>query len=351
MEPLLLTLIISFGLAILLTRSVKIWTVKQSIIDEPGELRKVHKQSVPLLGGLAIFITFSLVAIGLATFTPYLIGKAVGQLELVGLILGGGIIMFGGYLDDRYHKTPQSQIVWPILAALAVLLSGINVYVVTNPFGGGLIELGALSSPVLTFLWLMGMMYTTKLLDGLDGLASGVGAIGGLIIFCLTQFTPFYEPPVGLLAITLAGACLGFLVWNWYPAKIFLGEGGSLYIGFILGVLAIISGAKIATTLLVMGVPALDVAWVILRRLFWEKKSLASADRKHLHYRLLDVGFSHRQAVLILYLVTACFGFTSLFLGTRGKVAALSILLLTMVILGVWIVKRYKRIQKKTQAF
>lgn len=337
---------VSFILSLILTKVVRSWALKHVVVDMPDEYRKIHSINTPLLGGVAIFLSFSLVAIIYAVFTPYILGKSVGGWELFSLILGGSLLMIGGYLDDRYHLSPQAQLVWPILASLVVIFVGIKVSVVTNPFGG-LIELGSIVSLVLTFLWLMGMMYTTKLLDGLDGLASGIGTIGALIIFGLTQFTPFYEPPVGLLAITLAGACLGFLVWNWHPARIFLGEGGSLYIGFILGVLAIISGAKIATTLLVMGVPILDVAWVIIRRLFWEKHSLAQADRKHLHYRLLDVGLSHQQAVTVLYLITAAFGLTSLFLGSQGKLKALLVLLGVMVLLGCWVVWRYKKLQAK----
>jgi len=332
------------------------------LVDKPDAERKVHTTPMPLLGGLAIFVAFTTVALVYAFATDVLIGKDLHLKAIIGLALGGILIMIGGWLDDRCHLKPGQQIIWPILAILIVIASGIGVKVITNPFGG-LLELDAIKIEVLrwggvpyyftlfadllTFVWLLGMTYTTKLLDGLDGLACGVGAIGSLVIFGLTQFTPFYQPSVGLLSIILAGACLGFLIWNWHPAKIFLGEGGSLYIGFVLGVLAIISGAKIATTLLVMGIPILDVAWVIVRRLFWEKRSLAQADRRHLHHRLLDVGLSHRQVVLVLYIITASFGITSLFLGTRGKLWALAVLALVMVALGWLVVWRYQKIKKE----
>ena len=349
MLPAFIALSISFLAALFFTKLVRTWALKHVVVDVPDLARKLHTQNTALLGGIAVFLSFSLVSIIYAWFTPLLLGKSVGELELVAIIFAGLLLMVGGYLDDRYHSPPHLQIIWPILASLVVMLAGIKVNVVTNPLAGGLLELGKITGLALTFLWLLGMMYTTKLLDGLDGLASGIGAIGGIIIFCLTQFTPFYEPPVGLLAIILAGACLGFLVWNWHPAKVFLGEGGSLYIGFILGVLAIVSGAKIATTLLVMGVPILDVVWVILRRLFWEKKSLTTADRKHLHYRLLDVGLSHRQAVVVLYLITVSFGLASLFLRTQGKLIALGALLAVMVFLAAWVVWRYRVKQNKPQ--
>lgn len=340
--------IASFAGTAALTKWVRVWAIKLNAIDEPNDTRKIHLVSTPLLGGAAIFLVFSFVVLICASLTNYLIGKSVGWLEIIAILVGGLIIMFGGYLDDRYNLKPSRQIIWPVLAAVAVMLAGVRAQSISNPFGG-FIELGATAGFLISFIWLMGMMYTTKLLDGLDGLATGIGAIGGLIIFGLTQFTPFYEPPVGLLAIILAGACLGFLIWNWHPAKIFLGEGGSLYIGFILGVLAIISGAKIATTLLVMGVPILDVAWVIIRRLFWDHKNFSVADRKHLHYRLLDIGLSQRQAVAVLYFITASFGIVALFLGTQGKLIALFALFIVMILLGTWIVWRYKVKQKRSQ--
>jgi UDP-GlcNAc:undecaprenyl-phosphate GlcNAc-1-phosphate transferase len=193
----------------------------------------------------------------------------------------------------------------------------------------------------LTFIWLMGMMYTTKLLDGLDGLVSGITIIGALIIAAISLNKVVAQPNTALIAIILAGAFLGFLIFNFHPAKIFLGEGGSLFAGLMLGVLAIISGSKIATTLLIVGIPILDVLWVIGRRVF-TRKPLGLADKKHLHFRLLDVGFSHRQAVIFLYVLTALFGVAALFLQTFQKLIALIILSLVMLILASALVIMYK---------
>ncbi len=339
----LATLVGAFTLSLLLTGVVRRVALARAVVDVPEAPRKLHSASTPLLGGLAIYLAFTAVVWVLALVPHALLGKDVSLGAVLALTLAGASLMLGGYLDDRYRLTPRRQLVTPTVAILLTLAAGIHVQVLSNPFGGGLIQLSAAVAEVLTVLWLLGMMYTTKLLDGLDGLATGIGAIGSLIIFGLTQFTPFYQPSVGLLSLALAGAALGFLVWNWYPAKIFLGEGGSLYLGFMLGVLSIISGAKIATALLVMGIPILDVAWVIVRRIFWDNKSLASADRKHLHYRLLDVGLTQRQAVVLLYGITAGFGITSLFLGTKGKVLALITAALVMFVLGVALVVLYKK--------
>jgi UDP-GlcNAc:undecaprenyl-phosphate GlcNAc-1-phosphate transferase len=338
-------LVVLFGAFIAsatLTWAVRKLALAYGVVDLPDGERKLHFKPTPLLGGLGIYLSFSGVVLLLASFTQSLIGKDVNSAALLGLVGGGAWLMLGGYLDDRFRLRARYQLLWPLLAALTVVVVGLGPKVLSSPWGGYW-HLSPMISAALAFVWLMGMMYTTKLLDGLDGLATGVGAIGSLIIFGLTQFTPFYQPSVGLLSLALAGAALGFLLWNWHPAKIFLGEGGSLYLGFGLGVLSIISGAKIATALLVMGIPILDVAWVIVRRVFWDKKSVAAADRKHLHYRLLEIGFSHRQAVLLLYTLATAFGVASLFLGTVGKLAALGLLLGVMVFLGTFTVSRLQK--------
>jgi len=251
--------------------------------------------------------------------------------------------MLGGYFDDKYNLKPAQQLVWPVLAALVVVLMGFKIDYISNPFGG-LIYLGSsLISPLLIFVWLLGMMYTTKFLDGLDGLVSGIAAIGSIILFLVSLFWDVPMSGTSILCLLLAGSSLGFLVWNFHPARIFLGEGGSLFLGFMLGALAIISGAKIATTLLIMGIPILDVVWVILRRVFKERKSVFLADGKHLHFRLLDAGLNHRQAVLFLYLLTAIFGSLAIFQQTVGKLVTLGMLILVMVVLGLWVVARYKK--------
>ena len=191
----------------------------------------------------------------------------------------------------------------------------------------------------------MGMMFTTKFLDGLDGLVTGVVAIGALIIFFLSRDPRWLQPEVALVALIFAGACLGFLVWNWHPAKIFLGEGGSLFTGFVLGTLAIISGGKIATTLLVMGLPALDVVRVIARRA-QKKTSVFAGDNEHLHFKLLRSGLSQRQAVILLYSLSLIFGLSALVLQTTYKLIAFGILLLVMLLAAAWFARAERGPQK-----
>lgn len=307
------------------TYLIKAVAIKFGIVDQPLLPRKIHKKPIPLLGGLAVFISF--------WACMYIIRNSfrrISKEEFLGLFIGGLVLMIGGYLDDRYKLKPRHQFLFPVLAVIISLGFDIRVEGITNPLGG-IIILPQLFSYALSGFWLMGMMYTTKLLDGLDGLSSGVTAIGCLTIFMLAFFTKYYQPEMATLALVFFSAILGFLFFNWHPAKIFLGEGGSLWLGFMLGGFAILSGSKIITALLVMGIPILDVGWVILRRIFIENRNPFIGDRKHLHYRLLDAGLSVPQAVLFFYLLALVFGLSSLFLVSFEKLQALGVLFLLMV--------------------
>jgi len=314
----------------ILTLIVKKIAVRFKVMDVPTE-RKIHQRPIPLLGGAAIFIVY----FGLLfLFAGHFLSGNLHLSHLVGFFIGALIIIIGGVLDDKYNLKPQQQIIFPLLAIAAVIFGGVEIAKITNPFGGVLnLESLFFISPLFIALWLLGMMYTTKLLDGVDGLVSGVSAIGGLIIFLFTLTSRYYQPDIAFAAALLVGTCLGFLIFNWHPAKIFLGEGGSLLLGYILGVLAIISGGKIAIALLVMGVPILDVAWTIIRRLLKGKNPLKFSDRGHLHYRLLSLGIGQRKTVLVFYFLSLLFGVSGLFLQSRGKFWALAALLLVMLLL------------------
>ncbi len=263
--------------------------------------------------------------------------------------------MIGGYLDDRYRLPAKYSVIFPILASITVVMSGIRAVSVHNPFSGEVILLEAitlwglpLASGIVVFLWTMSMTYTTKLLDGMDGLVTGISAIAALILFALSLSPEVNQPQTALLAITFCGALLGFLILNTYPAKIFLGEAGSTFAGFMLAILAIVSGGKIATAILVMGIPILDALWVILQRVF-NRQSPFQGDRKHLHFRLTEIGFSEAQAVLFLYALTGIFGVAALFLQSLGKLIALGIMVLVMVAIIVSVFVLYKIKQKSNE--
>lgn len=332
--------IFAAALSLILTPMVKRLAVWLQCIDKPGRERKIHTKPMPLMGGLAVFVAVLLCAIGYALFGHWDF-NAVPVRFGVGMALGGLVLMIGGYFDDRYELSAKQTWIFPATAALCVVLSGVGVGItfLTNPFGGiislGYHPLGIPLSGIFVWLWIMGMTYTTKILDGLDGLASGIALIGGLVLFALSLTAKINQPVTATLAIIFVGALLGYLVYAFHPASIFLGEGGSTFVGFFLAVLSVLSGAKIATAVLVMGIPILDVAWAIVRRI-WRGQSPFTADRQHLHFLLLDAGMTQKQAVLFLYAVSAAFGFIAVFLQSLGKLVALFLLIGVMIgILGV----------------
>lgn len=336
--------LIALALSAALTVLVRKLALSLNIIDSPSLTRKIHTSPIPLLGGLAIFIAY----FGLLfLFKDYFLAGSLKINHLFGFFFGGLIIIVGGFLDDKYSLPPRYQIIFPLLAILSVIIGGVEIAKITNPFGG-FFDLNSLFfiSPLLIAIWLMGLMYTTKLLDGVDGLVSGLGTIGALIIFLFTLSTRYYQPDLSFAAILLAGAISGFLIFNFNPAKIFLGEGGSLLIGYLLGVLAIISGGKIAIALLVMGIPILDVVWTIIRRLLKGKNPFRFADREHLHHRFLALGLSQRQTVLIFYCLSLVFGLSGLFLQSRGKLFAL------LIILGImfFLIVLFWRLDRRTKS-
>lgn len=324
----LLAFILSFIFSAVLIFPIKKLALYFNILDKPDFNRKIHQKEIPLMGGLAIFIAFFTV---IFIFKDQILNGSLETSHWLGFFMGSFFLLLGGILDDKYNLNPLWQIVFPILAIISVLLGGVEITKISNPLGG-MINIAWLS-PILIFIWLMGMMYTTKLLDGVDGLVGGVSTIAALVIFLFTITTKYYQADIAFASMVLAGAILGFLVYNFHPASIFLGEGGSLFLGFSLGVLAIISGGKIAIALLVMGIPILDLIWTVIRRLVSGKNPFKVADKKHLHHRLLSSGLSQKQTVFIFYFLSSVFGLTGLFLQSQGKFLALGILFLVMILL------------------
>lgn len=340
-------------LAIIITPLVRMFATKYGYMDNPRPPRNLHNYSVAKLGGLAIYL-----AVLLAMSVFWAIGgidyNIVPEKFILAIIFGGAILVISGLIDDKYDLSAKYLWIFPALAALIVVLSGIGVGIkfLSNPFGDPIsldfMVIGLPISGIFIFIWMLGMMFTTKFLDGLDGLVAGIGVIASLTLFALSLTERVNQPITATLAIILAGVLVGYLVYAFNPASIFLGEGGSTIVGFFLGVLSVILGAKIATALLVMGIPILDVAWVIAQRL-WYRKSPFIGDRLHLHFKLIDLGFTQKQTALILYAISAVFGFTAVFLQSQGKLVALIILFALMAGLILGVIFAYRKKQKNNQ--
>jgi UDP-GlcNAc:undecaprenyl-phosphate GlcNAc-1-phosphate transferase len=339
--------LISATISFILTIFVRRLAIKKNIIDIPDNSRKRHNGPVPLWGGLGIFLAFWLVVFFLI-FVAQINHKHLPNASLIGVFVGSLILLITGLIDDKYKISPSWRLLATALAGLCVIFGGTQLTAITNPFGG-VIPLDAIAignflvlANVFVFVWIFGMTYTVKILDGLDGLATGIVLIGALMIYFLTSSGQYFQADISKISLVLAGVCAGFLVLNFYPAKIFLGEGGGLFIGFMLGVLAVVAGGKIATALLVLAVPILDLARVIYLRIKI-KQPIFSGDRRHLHYRLLDLGLSHVQAVVLLYLIAFLFGISTLYLKSNGKLIALVFLTVAMIFFGIWLGRRQEK--------
>lgn len=340
------------GLALVFTPLVRKFAFRVGAVDVPRPPRNLHSQTVAKLGGLAVFLAFAITVLFYVGTSLYFDPNIIPLKFVLALLGGGGVLMLGGFLDDKYELPPYVLWIFPAAAALIVVLAGIGVGItfLSNPFGGTISlafkVLGIPASAIFIFIWMNGMMFTTKFLDGLDGLVAGIGLIAGLTLFALSLGETVSQPITASFAIILAGALAGYLVYAFHPATIFFGEGGSTFVGFVLGALSVILGGKIATALLVMGIPILDVAWVIAQRLM-SGQSPFRGDRLHIHFKLIDLGFSQRSTALILYGISAVFGFTAVFLQSMGKLVALGILFGLMVILISFVLRQFRKKAKE----
>lgn len=327
------TLVISIAL----TPAIRRIAIANNIVDQPGG-RHIHKQPIPRMGGVAIVIAFWLTVLGVAIVAPEKLqftGSHVLGIDrnLFGVLLGSLILVTTGIIDDIRGLSPATKLVAQILAAVCIPLFGIHIQWLAHPLGGPDIQLPFWMDTTLIVVWIVGMINVINWLDGLDGLAAGVSSIASIIIFFLSLAPFVNQPATALIAIILFGSTLGFLPYNLNPAKIFMGDSGSMFLGYILAILAVISGGKLATAGLVLGIPILDTAWVILRRLV-SGQAPWKADRRHLHHRLLDAGLSQRQTVFLYWIFSATFGAIALTSRTFGKVQTGLAMLGLMVLLG-----------------
>lgn len=315
----------AFLLAAWLTPVVRLVALRVGAVDTPDGGRKLHDVPTPLFGGLAIVLAFSIVTIGVLFSSNALTSGEITPMHYVGFFVGLAILVAMGVWDDRRNLSPKFALTAFFLASLAAVMGGIDVEKMTNPLGGYIVLIPWMAS-VLAFVWIFVMTMTTKLLDGIDGLASSVSLIASLMIAALALTPTYFQSDVALLALIFSAAIFGFLLWNWAPAQIFLGESGSTTLGFIVGVLSVIAGSKMATALLVFGIPAIDVAMVALRRVRAGKNPFTTADRRHAHFMLRDVGLSARSVTIVYVIAVGLFGASTLLFSSWQKVIALGIL-------------------------
>lgn len=293
----------SFVLSILLTPFVKKLAIRWGVVDKP-EARKVHTSLMPRMGGLAIYLSFLItyiILLELHLFEPVRFINA--------FMLGSLVIVLTGILDDKYQLSPKVKFIGQIIAALIIVFYGEKVHTLNIPLFDESLNLGWLGIPI-TILWIVGVTNAINLIDGLDGLAAGVSMIAASTLFVVSLLMGNFI--VATILIALIGSIFGFLFFNFHPAKIFMGDTGSLFLGFSLATLSLLEFKQVTIItfvlpVLILGVPIVDTLFAMLRR-YINHVPITMPDKNHLHHRLLKKGFSHRSSVLIIYGISAVFG-------------------------------------------
>ena len=325
--------LIALIVALIATPAVIVLADKTGAMDAP-DARKVHKGPMPRIGGLAIYCGFMvsvLLMLNFGDLTPELANGVIG------LLLGGTLIVIIGLIDDYKNLPAKVKLLGQILAACVVVYFDVRIDFITDPFGDYL-YLEYLAAPATVF-WIVGLTNTVNLIDGLDGLAAGVSTIASITIMLVALQENVML--VALFTAALAGAAIGFLRYNFNPAKIFMGDTGSMFLGFILAGVSVIGAVKSTATIalivpiLALGLPIMDTTFAIIRR-YRGGVPIFKPDKGHLHHRLLDLGFSQRQAVLLMYVISALLGLSAVVLNevSGGMSIVIVVCVLLVVFLG-----------------
>ncbi|MHC6181271.1 MraY family glycosyltransferase [Clostridium sp. JNZ X4-2] len=328
MNNLYLFVLVSAVLSAVITPLVRKYAIKLRILDVPKDNRRVHTKPVPLLGGIAIYISFVVTLL-------LKVGKLTNS--ETGLILGSTIIVIGGFLDDKFNIKPWCKLLFQLAATLILIIYGVKIVLITNPFSGlyQFVNLGMMSIP-LTLIWVVGITNALNLIDGLDGLAAGIAFISSITIFIIALLNGRNE--AAILTIILSGAIIGFLPYNFNPASIFMGDTGAQLLGFLLAAISIEGAVKsaaafsIAVPILALGIPIYDTLFAMIRRKI-NGRPIMQADRGHLHHRLLDMGLTQKQAVAIMYVISAVLGSFSIIAMEINAQRSYLLLIMVMIIL------------------
>lgn len=321
-EQLIAAFFISLATAVLVTPLIKKLAFRIGAIDYPNE-RKIHVRRMPRLGGLAIVI---------GTAAGYLYLRPDSD-YLTAIVIGAAIIVLVGILDDKFSLSPLWKLIGQLCAAIVVVSSGLTIDFITMPFGGE-IEFGWMAYFVTVF-WIIAITNAINLIDGLDGLASGVStiAISTLLIMAILD----HQLLVITLSTILAGSTIGFLLFNFHPAKIFMGDTGALFLGYSISILSILGLFKSVTLfsfvipIIVLAVPIFDTLFAIIRRVL-NKQKISAPDKYHLHHCLLSMGFSHRTTVIIIYGISLFFGGSAILFSKATLWGSLLIIALLLMI-------------------
>jgi len=337
-------LVISAVVTLAATPIVRSVSLRMGLVDVPCG-RKVHTKQISRLGGVGIFVGFS-VAIAVQLVGEMLFGwpKLIsGEGAQVLGVLGGLVAIFIiGVVDDIIGLSPAYKLLGQAAAASIVIAAGVRIDFIGNPAGGGLIALGLLGVP-LTLVYIVGFTNVINLIDGLDGLAAGVSAIGAISFLVIAIHTNQFA--AAALAAALIGACIGFLRYNFNPASIFMGDSGAMFLGLalagisILGVMKSVAAIALAVPLLIIGVPIFDTITAIIRRIR-HQRPIQEADKGHIHHRLLGRGFDQRQTVIIIYLWSAALavgGYAMLYAPTAIKLATFLLLATLSGVMAYWL--------------
>ena len=266
--------------------------------------------------------------------------------ELYGLSIGTLAIMVFGFWDDLKEIYWKMQLSCQVGVAIFIFILGVRIYYVTNPITGGIISLdygfGVVIATFLVIFWIVLVMNAINWLDGVDGLSGGVTAISSATIFFLSLHPEVNQPPVAILSAALFGTVLGFIIFNFYPSRILAGTSGSMFMGLALAVLAVFAGTKIATALLVLSIPIIDLIWVIKERIK-SGKSIFKPDKKHLHYRLLELGWSQQKVAWFYYIITAIIAAIALNTRLIGKSITILLVLSFMMMVYLMINKKMSK--------
>lgn len=329
----LIAFAIAFLISLLTTPLSKFIAFKVGAVDQPKD-RGMHKKPMPRMGGIAIFLGFILTVI---LITPSI--EAFEWKQISGLLIGGMIIFLLGFFDDIYNLNAKLKLLVQIIAALVVIYSDIRIEFVTWPFAESNILLLQNISVPITLLWIVGITNAVNLIDGLDGLAAGVSSIAAICLMILSMFSPNPIGPVAaLLTAALAGSCLGFLPYNFNPAKIFMGDTGSTFLGYVLAVTSIqglikgYTAVTIIIAVLVLAIPIFDTTFAIFRRIL-TRRPIMEADRGHLHHRLVDKGYSQKRAVITLYGISGGFGIIGILLANKDTQMAFGVFIAMGIVL------------------